>query len=280
MSHAVAVTGLVVRYPRRGFSPAVTALDGVDLTLDRGRILGLLGPNGSGKSTLLAVLAGVGRQTNGSVTVLGATPGPGQARRIGHQPEGPLPFPHLSAAEFLDLYGHLVGMPRRERRVSAERWLHRLGLADAADRACRTFSTGMSKRLALCAALLPDPELLLLDEPTSGIDPEGSLLLLDLLRELREAGRSILLASHHLDEVEQVCDAVVLLDRGRIVAHGTIDELLAGDGYALTVRGVDADGAERIRARIAADGTEVDAPRRVRRHLHEWFRARRGATRP
>ncbi len=272
---AIDVRAVSLRFPARWRQPAVEALRAIDLRVDPGEVVGLLGPNGSGKTTLLRILSGELRPQQGTATLLGL---PAHARelvpQVGFAPEGPLPLPRLTGRELLRAVGALQGLPAGVVRRRADELLVSLELTSAADRMHRTYSTGMRRRLAVAAALLTEPRILLLDEPTAGIDPSGSLRLIELLRERRAAGTAILLASHHLDEVEQVCDRVCLLEQGTVAAQGTLDELLAGDGWQLEFRG----GSDRLPAelvrQITAAGAELRHSRPARRHLYEWFRAR------
>lgn len=266
---------------RRG---TVAALQPFDLEVPTGRIVGVLGPNGSGKTTLLRVLAGLQRPTAGSATVLGLPPThPDLRRRVGYQPEGALPFGVLSAPEFLAYAGAALGLPNQEADARAAHWLDRLDLRHAGARAVRTFSTGMQKRLALAAALLAEPGVLLLDEPTAGLDPLGSEVIMAVLRERRAAGTAVLLASHHLLEVEELCDEVVVLQDGALRLSGTLAELLGTGADTLVVRGLDADGLRQLAARARELGGDVVRQGRERQHLFALFRqlsAGRRAGRP
>ena len=273
MATAISVRQLAVTFPARGRQAAVAALRPVDLEVASGRIVGILGPNGAGKSTLLRVLAGRQRPTAGHAEVLGCDPAaPELRRRVAWQPEGPLPLDVLSAREFLQWIGAELGLANADADVRADRWLDRLDLRRAGARWIRTFSTGMQKRLALAAALLADPEVLLLDEPTAGLDPFGSEAVMQILRERAAAGASVLMASHHLLEVEEICDEVVVLQDGAIQARGRLDDLLGGDAHALVVRGLDARGLDGLAADARARGGEALRVERPRDHLFALFR--------
>ncbi len=269
----ISVSGLCVRFAGRGSIEPVTALDGVDLELRRGEITGLLGPNGSGKTTLLRVLSGDLAATSGSVSVLGTHPGdPRTVSRLGVQPDAKLPFPHLGAAELLEYLGTLTGMPRLAARAKAAALIERLALLGAGRRPVRTFSTGMARRLGIAAAMLTDPEVLLLDEPTAGLDPNGSLLVCEMLQELAGRGRAVLVASHHLQEVEQISDRIYLLHRGKVATEGALDDVLGTDQFELLVSGLDEARRERIAQAVVESGGKPEAWRRARRHLFALFR--------
>lgn len=272
MATAILCQQLAVTFRGRG-AEVVAALQPLDLEVASGRIVGVLGPNGSGKTTLLRVLAGLQLPTTGSVTVLGQVPSANALRRtVAYQPEGPLPIGVLSAPEFLAWVGAELGLPNAESDRRAAHWLQRLDLQHAGRRWVRTFSTGMQKRLALAAALLGDPQVLLLDEPTSGLDPFGSAEVMRILRERAAAGTTVLLASHHLQEVEEICDEVLVLHRGALRARGTLAELLGTDAHALVVRGLDETRLQHLALAAQRLGGEVLATERQRHHLFALFR--------
>jgi ABC-2 type transport system ATP-binding protein len=241
---AAEVRGLTKVYSGGFRKPAVRALDGVDLRVARGALFGLLGPNGAGKTTLVKVLLGICRRTGGEAFLLGApAPDARVRRRVGYLPEGAR-FPgHASGEQALDLLGALSGLGRRERRTRAAALLDRLGLDGAARaRKVRSYSKGMAQRLGLAQALIADPELILLDEPTDGVDPVGRREIRDLLLELRSQGKTVIINSHILSEIELVCDRVAVLNGGRLLYEGGTEELTATRGeWEVEVAGA-ADG--------------------------------------
>ena len=220
---ALSLTHVSVRYG------ATLAVAGLSLHVDRGEIVGLLGPNGSGKSTTLAVSAGVLDPASGTVTIDGisrAADPCGYARRIGLVPQEPALYDELSAEANLRFFGQLYGLTGSDLRRRIVRSLVKARLADRSeDRVC-TFSGGMKQRLNLACALLHDPPVLLLDEPTAALDPASRDNLFATLHTLREAGHAILLTTHHLDEAEHGCDRIAVLDRGKLVACGKPNELI------------------------------------------------------
>lgn len=260
---------------RRGIrGRPVDAILDLDLHADPGEVIGVLGPNGSGKTTLLEVLCGALAPSAGSAAILGQPAGcRSLAQRVGYQPEGPLPFPLLSAGEFLEYLGILLELPRARAKARATTLLDRLALAHAGKRPLGTFSAGMARRLAIAGALLSQPRVVLLDEPTAGIDPEGSLTILELIAEAVGDGGTVIMASHRLDEVEQACDRVYLLDRGRCQSEGKLDELLETEDRELIVRGLDADAVEHLEAQVRAAGGEVVRAGHARRNLFALFRS-------
>ena len=271
MATAISVQQLAVSFRTRQGS--VAALQPLDLELGAGRIVGILGPNGSGKTTLLRVLAGLQTPTAGRVQLLDRPANdPALRRLVAFQPDGPLPLGVLSAPEFLAYVGAQLGLPNAVSDARAQAWLERLELQHAGRRWVRTFSSGMQKRLALAAALLGEPSILLLDEPTSGLDPIGSGVVMQILRERAAAGMTILMASHHLLEVEEICDEVLVLQGGVLRARGTLAELLGTDADSLVVRGLDHDQLQQLAQAATALGGEVLRTERQRDHLFALFR--------
>jgi ABC-2 type transport system ATP-binding protein len=242
-SPAVWCSGLRKRYRRR------TAVDGVSFTVGRGEVVGLLGPNGAGKTSVIKMLLGLVRPDAGEVLLLGRPARDALSRqRVGYLPELFRYQPWLTAAEVLALHVRLAGVavPAGEQREG----LALVGLADRAGDRVGGFSKGMQQRLGLAVALVARPELVVLDEPTSALDPLGRADVRDLLLSLRDRRIAVLLNSHLIGEVERVCDRVVILDRGRIAAAGTLPELLGQRELRLRLDGVD----ERAQRRLAAAG--------------------------
>lgn len=231
---AVAVTDLTKTY-RSGLlrRQTVEALRGVTLQVDSGEIFGLIGPNGAGKTTLIKILLGLVRRTGGEAQLLGVPAGDRQARlRVGYLPEGHRIPLHLTANTALEYYGELSNLPLKVIRERRPALLKQLGLTAAADRSVSGYSKGMLQRLGLAQALLHDPDLLFLDEPTDGVDPRGRAEIRQLLLELKEQGKSIFVNSHQLQELELVCDRVAMLDRGQLLYAGRVDNVTTGIGAA------------------------------------------------
>ena len=242
---AVEIAGLSKSYPtgwmHRGRR---TALADLTLSVPRGEVFGYLGPNGSGKTTTLKVLMGLLRADRGSARVLGE---PHTARawryRAGYLPENPYLYDYLTPVEYLDYAGQLLGIAAVDRRGRAHRLLERVGLADAARVPMRRFSKGMLQRAGLAQALLNDPELVILDEPMTGLDPIGRHMVKELILELREQGRTVFFSTHILADAESLCDRVGLLRGGRLVTVGRLDEILRIDVDHLEVLLSGVDGA-------------------------------------
>jgi len=207
--------------------PRVRALDGVSLSIREGEVFGLLGPNGSGKTTSIKILLGLLYPTQGRVVVLGRSPRDVQTKaRIGYLPEESYLYPFLNAEETLDFYGRLFHLDRNERRKRTEQLLDLVGLSVERRRPVREYSKGMARRIGIAQALINDPELVVLDEPTSGLDPIGNREVKDLILRLKQRGKTILLCSHLLADVEDVCDRIAILYGGKLRQEGTVDELL------------------------------------------------------
>jgi ABC-2 type transport system ATP-binding protein len=242
---AIELDGVTKTYGR------TQALDGLSLTVGRGELIGLLGPNGAGKTTTIKLLLGLVRPTAGSGQVLGAPLGDRRARAaIGYLPEQFRYQPWLHGREVLGLHAELGRIPAAGRARAVDDALGLVGLADRADDPVSAFSKGMQQRLGLGVALLGDRDLVLLDEPTSALDPVGRTDVRAIVRAARDRGATVILNSHLLTEVERVCDRVVILDHGRIIASGSLDEVVASDGVRLRVTEL----GEQGRAAAAAFG--------------------------
>jgi len=212
----------------------IVALDALNLRVERGEIFGFLGPNGAGKTTTMRMLLGLIQPSSGSARVLGmdiAEEMPAILARTGSLIENPTFYPYLSGRDNLRAVARLTGIP--EARIPSI--LDLVDLTGAANRKFKSYSLGMKQRLAVGAALLADPELLILDEPANGLDPAGIVEMRDLMRRLRGEGKTVLISSHVLHEIEHICDRIVILNKGRIVVQGRVDELLSG-GDRLEIR--------------------------------------------
>jgi ABC-2 type transport system ATP-binding protein len=253
---AIATTGLVKSYRRQ------TAVAGIDLAVPRGAVYGFLGPNGSGKTTTIRVLLGLSSATAGHLEVLGR-PMPRDLRwvlpRVGALVEGPAFYPFLSGADNLKrLDAADRDAPARTRRARVETALERVGLTNAAGKRVRAYSLGMKQRLGIAAALLGPRDLLVLDEPTNGLDPQGTREVRHLVASLAADGTTVFVSSHLLAEVEQVCTHVGVMSAGRLVAQGTLAELAAAGTSRLHLVTPDGATAAGVLARLGLDGATVD----------------------
>ncbi len=229
--NAIETIDLTKRYGKR------LAVDRLNLTVGKGEVFGFLGPNGAGKTTTIAMLLGLVRPTKGQAIVLGhdVQREPALAlRRVGAMIEAPAFYPYLSGADNLRVLARAGGIPA----ARVKEVLETVELSDRARDKVATYSQGMKQRLAIAAALLPDPELIMLDEPTNGLDPAGTVEIRNLIRTLAAGGRTILLCSHLLHEVEQLCNRVAILKEGKLIAAGEVATLLRrGQGVRLRVQG-------------------------------------------
>jgi ABC-2 type transport system ATP-binding protein len=242
---AVQTEGLTKRFGER------TAVDGVSLTVPRGTAYGFLGHNGAGKTTLIRMLLGLTRASAGSASVLGLPVPDERAHalaRVGAIVEEPSFYPHLTGRENLKIAAAVRGP---ETRARIDQVLGRVGLDKRAGDRVGTYSLGMRQRLGVARCLLSDPELLILDEPMNGLDPGGMLDVRRMIREMvEEEGRTVFVSSHLLDEVEKTCDVAAIIDGGRVIAQGPIDELVSGGAGELVV---ECDDAERAAGMLAGD---------------------------
>jgi ABC-2 type transport system ATP-binding protein len=223
---------LEIRDARKRFG-ATQALDGLSFTLGEGELLGLLGPNGAGKTTLIRAIAGRVRLDSGTVTLFGRALASGAPRAdLGVVPQENALYPLLTARENLETFGRLNGLEGRRLRERTAWALEWTGLADRARGVVRSFSGGMKRRLNLACGVLHEPKLVLLDEPTVGVDPQSREKIYDMLAGLRSDGASLLLTTHYLEEAEARCERIVVVDRGRSVAAGTLPELVDQAGLA------------------------------------------------
>ena len=242
------------------------AVDNVSFDVHRGEVFGLLGPNGSGKSTTVKLLLGLLYPTKGHIEVFGQSPRHvGTKMRIGYLPEESYLYRYLNSDETLHFFGNLFDLPPAERRRRADQLVEMVGLGQARRRAVGEFSKGMQRRIGLAQALINDPDLIILDEPTSGLDPIGCREVKDLIIALARRGKTVILSSHLLSDVEDVCDRVVIYYGGRIQALGTLKELLATpDAVRITTPILPRETMDRvlelIRADVAADRIRIDNP--------------------
>jgi len=251
----------------------VTAVADLDMNIHPREVFGLLGPNGSGKSTTLKMILGLLFPTRGRIAVFGHRPDNVAIKsRIGFLPEESYLYPFLDAYETLDFYGRLFHQPRRQRHRRIEMLLDMVGLAGVAARRVGEYSKGMQRRIGLAQALINDPDLLILDEPTSGMDPIGTRQFKDLIRALASRGKTVLLSSHLLADVEDVCDRVCILYGGRQRALGTIEELLARQGSTqITTERLDERTIAEIEKVLASAGRDVLEVRTPRDKLESLF---------
>lgn len=255
------------------FGRRVDAVKGVSFEVRRGEIFGFLGPNGAGKTTTIKMLTGLIQPTGGEAYLFGArVPSAAARRRIGFLPENPYVYPYLTPREFVTLCGRLSGLKGTSLADRTMEILTKVGIAYAADRPVRRLSKGMLQRTGLAAALVSDPELLILDEPMSGLDPVGRKEVRDIILEERASGRTIFFSTHILNDVEAMCDRVTILRDGQVVVSGALRKLLRGDvlrtditlaGMSETLRNTFAAAEYRVHARADVVVVEVEGDKQV-----------------
>lgn len=262
----VSVRGLTKVFKDFWNRPKARAVDNVDFDVRRGEVFGLLGPNGSGKSTTVKLMLGLLYPTKGHIEVFGHSPRHVPTKsRIGYLPEESYLYRYLNSRETLDFFGNLFHLNPDERHNRAEQLLEMVGLSQTRMRAVGEFSKGMQRRIGLAQALINDPDLVILDEPTSGLDPIGCREVKDLILALARRGKTVILSSHLLSDVEDVCDRVVIYYGGRVQAAGPLKELLTKpDTLRITTPVLPRETMERvlefIRKDVAADKVRVDNP--------------------
>jgi ABC-2 type transport system ATP-binding protein len=264
--NVVVVRGLTKVFKDFWGRPKARAVDNVDFEVRPGEVFGLLGPNGSGKSTTVKLLLGLLYPTKGHIEVFGHSPRHVASKsRIGYLPEESYLYRYLNSGETLDFFGSLFDLPNKERRRRAEQLLQMVGLNQVRRRMVGEFSKGMQRRIGLAQALINDPDLVILDEPTSGLDPIGCREVKDLILALARRGKTVILSSHLLADVEDVCDRVVIYYGGRIHAMGTLKELLAKpDSIRITAPVLSRQTLEQvletIRRDVSEDKVRIDTP--------------------
>ena len=243
----------------------VRALNSLSLDVKKGEVFGLLGPNGSGKTTTIKLVLGLLFPTEGEVTILGQpAANVSKNERIGYLPEESYLYRFLNAEETLDFYGRLFNMPAKVRRERAQKLIEQVGLKDARRRQLKEYSKGMTRRIGLAQALINDPDLILLDEPTSGLDPLGSKDMKDLIVNLKAQGKTVVMCSHLLADVQDVCDRIAILDKGELKVFGEVKELLKDENVTqIRSTRLPAEAIKEIEAVIArynGQVKEIDHP--------------------
>jgi ABC-2 type transport system ATP-binding protein len=267
---AVETIGLTKRYPMTWKRKVLVALNHLDLQIRPGEVFGLLGPNGSGKSTTLKLLLGLVVPNEGEARIFGLPPESLEARRrVGFLPENPYFYSFLTGDETLRFYGKLCGVTGAALEKRIEELIDLVGLQNGRERPLRSYSKGMLQRIGLAQALIHDPDLLFLDEPTAGVDPLGSTQIRDLILRLKKMGKTVVFSSHLLEQVQEVADRVAIFSLGKKVLEGSLDSLLAGSHDTLVQfpGEIDAAGQEKVRNQLSQAGIEPASVRFSRPRL-------------
>ena len=248
----VKTEGLTKEYRTGFWRTRVRVLHDLSLEVQQGEVFGYLGPNGAGKTTTLKLLLGLIYPTAGRAWILGKDVFDVAVKaQVGFLPENPYFYDYLTGREFLDFYGHLFGVPYRERRQRIEELLQLMGLGKAGDLQLRKYSKGMLQRVGLAQALINDPQLIILDEPTSGLDPVGRKQVRDLILDLKARGKTVFFSTHIVPDVELICDRVGIIDGGRLARVGSVDDLVGSEveSIEITVSGLDESLWDQVAAR-------------------------------
>jgi len=274
MTSAISVRHLTKDFKMGLRGLKLRAVDNLSLEIPRGQVYGLLGPNGCGKSTTLKIVLGLVAGTSGEITILGFPSATAEARRrTGFLPEAPYFHKFLSGRELVRYCAQLSGVSAIKMESAVEAALELAAMTEAASRPIGTYSKGMLQRIGLAQAIVHDPELVILDEPTAGVDPVGAAAIGRMIRTMRDQGKTVVLCSHLLGQVEQVCDRVAIMDHGRLVLEGRVDEVLAQrDRHLLTIEGLTPEARLAAESALAAHGARVRSVTHPRRSLEELFR--------
>ena len=270
---AASISGLTKVYSVPMRRQKIVAVKDLSLEVQQGEVYGLLGPNGSGKSTTLKVLMGLVTPTHGESRIFGESSRDYRSHRVvGFLPENPYFYKFLTAEETLRFYGKICSLRGRQLDSRIGELLSLVGLEEARHRRLGGYSKGMLQRIGLAQALVQDPRLIVLDEPTAGVDPAGSRQIRDLILELKERGKSVLLTSHLLEQVQEVCDRVGIMSRGSMVREGKLAELVTVQGQTeYLVRDAPAELEEKIAALAIASGAKLLQTRKARLTLESVF---------
>ncbi len=273
-SPAVELCGLTKDFAVGLRGVRLRAVDELSLRIEQGEVFGLLGPNGSGKSTTIKVILGLLAPTAGECRVFGVPSSRVEARvDVGYLPEAPNFYRFLSGRELVEFYGKICGLGEDGLAARVAEVIAWVGLTEAADRRVGTYSKGMLQRIGLAQALVHDPQLVILDEPTAGVDPLGTAAITDLIRQLKARGKTVLITSHLLTQIEDVCDRVAILDRGRLLLEGAVNELAATSVRPASAAAEMLSAAEReeLRAWLAVRGKTLAAVEAPRPRLDQIF---------
>jgi ABC-2 type transport system ATP-binding protein len=273
---AIELRGLVKDFSIGLRGVKLRAVDQLDLRIEAGQVFGLLGPNGSGKSTTIKIVLGLLAPTAGTAAVFGVPSGQLAARRdVGYLPESPYFYRHLTGRELVAFYARICGLADAMLAQRVTDVIALVGLSDSADRRVGTYSKGMLQRIGLAQALVHDPRLVILDEPTAGVDPVGAAAIAEIILQLKARGKTVLITSHLLGQIEDICDRVAILDRGQLLLEGAVRDLVGrADRQALVLEKLPEAELAELRAWLAARGRTIEAIEQPRERLDRIFLGR------
>ena len=272
---AIELRGLVKDFAIGLRGVKLRAVDHLDLSIAAGQVYGLLGPNGSGKSTTIKLLLGLLEPTAGECRVFGVPGSRVESRReVGYLPESPYFYRHLTGRELVRFYARICGLGGASLAARVDEVIAWVDLTDAAGRRVGTYSKGMLQRIGLAQALVHDPRLVILDEPTAGVDPLGAAAMCDLILQLKARGKTVLITSHLLAQIEDLCDRVAILDRGRLILEGAVRDLVGrADRQALVVEKLSDSELAELREWLALRGRRLESVEAPRARLDQIFLA-------
>ena len=275
---AIELRGLVKDFSVGLRGMKLRAVDDLSLRVPAGQVFGLLGPNGSGKSTTIKIILGLLEPTAGGCRVFGVPSAQVEARvDVGYLPESPYFYRHLSGRELVRFYARICGLGGAKLAPRVAEVIDWVGLTEAADRLVGTYSKGMLQRIGLAQALVHDPRLVILDEPTSGVDPVGAAAISELILQLKAQGKTVLITSHLLTQIEDICDRVAILDRGRLILEGAVCDLVGGaERQALIVEKLSPEELQELRGWLGLRGRTLEAVAAPRARLDQIFLERVG----
>jgi ABC-2 type transport system ATP-binding protein len=270
---AISIRNLTKVYPIPFKREKVVAVRNLSLEVEPGQVYGLLGPNGSGKSTTMKIILGLVTPTEGTTTIFGRDSGDVESReQVGFLPENPYFYKFLTGEETLHFYGKICGLRGAKLRDRSRELLALVGLENARDRRLGGYSKGMLQRIGLAQALVQDPRLLVLDEPTAGVDPAGSREIRDLILDFKKRGITVMLCSHLLEQVQEICDRIGILHQGKLIREGKLEDLIAIENQTeLILENASPDLLQQIGALVAGSNSKVVAQHKPQRTLERYF---------
>jgi len=270
---AISIQNLTKVYPIPFKKEKVTAVKDLSLTVEPGQVYGLLGPNGSGKSTTMKIVLGLVSPTSGRTEIFGRDSDTVESREdVGFLPENPYFYKYLTGEETLHFYGKLCGLSRSKIRERSKELLKLVGLENAADRRLGGYSKGMLQRIGLAQAMIQEPRLLVLDEPTAGVDPAGSREIRDLILDFKHRGITVLLCSHLLEQVQEICDRVGILDHGVLIREGKLTDLISIESQTeIILENAPPALLAEIRSLVARSSAQVIEERKPQKTLERYF---------